>query len=741
MEGNGLFNPGFVGSGFHWWIGQIVDDSTWRENINPEKFEKVTDIPAWGYRYKVKIMGYHDQSEAAIKAEQLPWAQVMYPITAGGGQGGSSMTPALKQGMFVFGFFLDGQDKQSPVIMGVLGNNAKTIMGRKTGSEEGGGENYTPQSFHSKNANEEPTTQKKLKDNDFAPQQAGNEAYNSPSNANVSRESVDSTNLYTTADEKKKNVLEEKHALACPNPNRGSDMKNIQTVQETLTETLDKFKKAEADAAAAAGMPIVQMSRNVSDEIDRASKEMSKYMKGIMGQVQQFTTNDFVEKMQPMLNLAVPSFKNKLLEEQIAGLEGISCAFNSINGRLAGLLAGALIKAFQKKKNQSRATPPVGIGTALGSTRANNGVLETFIPVVNADGDSHGNWVATEEMMPELKTPGAEILPPLPRDGYYSPDPLCSTEELVGEVLGSVINDIMGAYDAAAGPIVNTVKQSLGGDMNEGGSEGVGSFDTAINEANVLAAVSSGDLVGAMSSTMAEQAGVRPNEIGSVVNSFNRGNYDAGMSSFLDLAGKNIPANAAAIGVAITAIKNGDLLSGFGAVSNILGVDSKLMQGMGTAFDAIASGNTANLISAAGGLASMYPGVLNSIAGKGAALAGINPGNLLGGLGGLGGMSFDIASSLTFVQSVSELFNCDPPPHCSPNDVHTMQGGGSSSDGGSGAGVAQAAAKTADTASSQVKDTPKKFSIKELRARTAAREAAGPQVGDRVDLDDALEMF
>ena len=76
------------------------------------------------------------------------------------------------------------------------------------------------------------------------------------------------------------------------------------------------------------------------------------------------------------------------------------------------------------------------------------------------------------------------------------------------------------------------------------------------------------------------------------------------------------------------------------------------MQGMGTAFDAISSGNTANLLSAAGGLASMYPGVLNSIAGKGAALAGINPGNLLGGLGGLGGMSFDIASSLTFVQSV-----------------------------------------------------------------------------------------
>ena len=42
-----------------------------------------------------------------------------------------------------------------------------------------------------------------------------------------------------------------------------------------------------------------------------------------------------------------------------------------------------------------------------------------------------------------------------------------------------------------------------------------------------------------------------------------------------------------------------------------------------------------------------------------------------------------------------------------------------------------------------VTDKKKYFkpSLKELRARTAAREAAGPQVGDKVDLDDALEIF
>ncbi len=729
-----LFNPGFLGSGFLWWIGQIVDDSTWRENINPEKFEKVTDIPAWGYRYKVKIMGYHDQSEAAIKAEQLPWAQVMFPITAGGGAGGSRMTPALKQGMFVFGFFLDGQDRQSPVIMGVLGSNAKTKMERKTGSEEGGGKNYTPQSFHSKNAKEEPTTQKKLKDDDLAPKQGGNEAYNSPSSGNVSKESVDATNLYTTADEKKKNVLEEKHALACPDPNRGSDMKNIQTVTETLTEKLEQFKKAQSDADAAAGLPIVEANKNVTAEIDRASKEMSKYMKGIMGQVQQFATNDYNEKMQPMLNLAVPSFKNKLLEEQVAGLEGIACAFNGINGRLAGLLAGALIKAFQKKKKQSRVTPPpVGIGTPLGSTRANNGVLETFIPVINEQGVSHGNWRASEQLPPELNTPGSEILPPLPREGFYSPTPLCSSEELVGEVLGSVINDIMGAYDNAAGPVVNTVKESLGGDTTQGGSAGQGTVDNAINETNVLAALSSGDLVGSLSSTMAEQAGVNPGEIGPVTNSFNQGNYDSGMSSLLDLSGKNIPANAAAIAGALAAIKSGDLIGGFGAVSNILGVDSNLMQGVGGALSAITSGDTAALLSSVGGLASMYPSVLNSIVGKGSALAGANLGNLIGGGGALGGMNFDIASSLTFVQSITKIFECDPPPECSPNDVHTMQGGGTTADGASGANVAQKAAKTADTPSSQIKTNPKRYK-KDNWVNTVTDE-------DREDIRNELEMF
>ena len=128
MEGGGLFNQSFVGGDFIWWIGQVVDESTWKYNILSGKFKNPHSIPGWGRRYKVRILGIHDVSPETIPDQELPWAQVMYPITAGGGQRGARQTPNISQGNFVFGFFMDGQDQQQPVIMGILGNNAQTQL-------------------------------------------------------------------------------------------------------------------------------------------------------------------------------------------------------------------------------------------------------------------------------------------------------------------------------------------------------------------------------------------------------------------------------------------------------------------------------------------------------------------------------------------------------------------------------------------------------------------------------------
>ena len=135
MEGGALFNPGFLGGTFLWWVGQIADDSTWRDNISSSIHKSKDSIPGWGRRYKVRIIGLHDQGEIVIPSDQLPWAQIMYPVTAGGGQANSGQTSNLRQGMMVFGFFLDGQDQQVPVIMGVLGNNSQTALSTKIGTD------------------------------------------------------------------------------------------------------------------------------------------------------------------------------------------------------------------------------------------------------------------------------------------------------------------------------------------------------------------------------------------------------------------------------------------------------------------------------------------------------------------------------------------------------------------------------------------------------------------------------
>tara|TARA_R100001443_G_scaffold4192_1_gene12436 strand:- start:4398 stop:6284 length:1887 start_codon:yes stop_codon:yes gene_type:complete len=134
-EGGGLFNQGFVGQGFNWWIGQVADDSFWRDNINPGKFKDKQNVPGWGYRYKVRIFGLHDAGEGGIKSKDLPWANIMYPTTAGAYLQNSGQTPMIRQGNIVFGFFLDGPDQQQPVIMGVMGNNSQTDLATEIGTD------------------------------------------------------------------------------------------------------------------------------------------------------------------------------------------------------------------------------------------------------------------------------------------------------------------------------------------------------------------------------------------------------------------------------------------------------------------------------------------------------------------------------------------------------------------------------------------------------------------------------
>lgn len=122
----GLFKRHFVGrDGFQWWIGQVAPEESWKNNIPgvPVSNNEDESYAGFGERVRVRILGYHTAVKTDIPDDELPWAHVMYPVTAGGGGRGSWSSMNLVGGNFVFGFFLDGEDAQQPIIIGCIGYN------------------------------------------------------------------------------------------------------------------------------------------------------------------------------------------------------------------------------------------------------------------------------------------------------------------------------------------------------------------------------------------------------------------------------------------------------------------------------------------------------------------------------------------------------------------------------------------------------------------------------------------
>ena len=66
-----LVNQGFIGQDFLWWIGQVTDDSYWRDNVLSGKYESAESIPGWGYRYKVCLL-YTSPSPRDKRQSRMP---------------------------------------------------------------------------------------------------------------------------------------------------------------------------------------------------------------------------------------------------------------------------------------------------------------------------------------------------------------------------------------------------------------------------------------------------------------------------------------------------------------------------------------------------------------------------------------------------------------------------------------------------------------------------------------------
>tara|TARA_R100001463_G_scaffold7363_3_gene23210 strand:+ start:226 stop:2088 length:1863 start_codon:yes stop_codon:yes gene_type:complete len=71
-------------------------------------------------RVKVRCFGHHTGNKIDLPTKDLPWAQVMLPVTSAGISGIGQTPLGLVEGSHVFGFFRDGEDRQEPVVMGSM---------------------------------------------------------------------------------------------------------------------------------------------------------------------------------------------------------------------------------------------------------------------------------------------------------------------------------------------------------------------------------------------------------------------------------------------------------------------------------------------------------------------------------------------------------------------------------------------------------------------------------------------
>ena len=100
-----MINEKFLGfNGFIWFVGVV----------------EARNDPTFTGRLKVRALGHHTGNKNILPTTDLPWAQVMLPVTAAGITGLGQSPSGLVEGSWVLGYFRDGNTRQEPVVMGSL---------------------------------------------------------------------------------------------------------------------------------------------------------------------------------------------------------------------------------------------------------------------------------------------------------------------------------------------------------------------------------------------------------------------------------------------------------------------------------------------------------------------------------------------------------------------------------------------------------------------------------------------
>ena len=377
-----LFKKHFLGrDGFVWWIGQIADAKTWEGNQPEYRTLTNAEHKGFGERYRVRIMGYHTADNKALPDNDLPWATVMYPVTAGAGPGTASESTQLRQGNFVFGFFMDGEDGQVPVIMGVIGINEYTAVMRNVPPVP-----FLPFDGYRKLDRRAQYAIKEQKEKVAGVQvkPPGRTPVDPQPAIQQSVVGQDQSNAEAPAksmlDDAKIASPQSKPRRDGPNQikNLQLDVKNIIHKIELITRDLSKFGTEQKGL-------INKYGEKIQKVIDEGTKFISEKVKWLVKELRKNTIERVNNAVKDTYFLFFPNERPKVKKTQDKALNGISCVFDKITKGLFGLVGKFLKSLVSKIVNTAVCVIENFVGGLIGKLAGFlSGALENIMGPLNS---------------------------------------------------------------------------------------------------------------------------------------------------------------------------------------------------------------------------------------------------------------------------------------------------------------------------------------------------------------------
>jgi len=394
----------FVGrDGFVWWIGQIAPENKWSPNIPGRRVPTTGDIKGFNDRYKVRILGYHDvEATTPLDDLDLPWAQVMLPVTAGGGTGGASQSVSLHQGTFVYGFFLDGEDAQQPVIMGILGYNQYTQVPKSAPSAR-----LLPFDGKYGVGSDDKVPTQNIRETPQPAKESGGTAAVVPSpKVDAPKPSTEGLIITCAQSESLRDICSKgqkedgEKSSAIPKTQRCDKQSGMAGISVEVLNTLQSIQQISAKAtgwAAAVNGKIDTIQQEIDSKVEMLTKKVSEFVKWIINEIRSYTIEKIQNTAKDLYYLVFPNKRPKILEAQKKGMDLISCLIDKIIGGLIGLVGSAIKGLVNKFLNVTSCLVENFLGSLFGNILGGllggiKGILGSIQGVLGAIG-SVGNIV------------------------------------------------------------------------------------------------------------------------------------------------------------------------------------------------------------------------------------------------------------------------------------------------------------------------------------------------------------